>query len=264
MEIKVRTLDETRAERVTIAVAPGQSAVIEIVDSAPSERLYTAEEVGDAQASEAELVAAPLRRRIAELVEEVNRRISEVTGYVIQRDEALDKVSALETERDDLKSQAAEFNRQRNQAVTDMETAQQAREIETKRAQGYDRDRKTERDRADQNRAWAERTEARLTDAIRSGDKARADLAAAQLRIDDLVARVHNQNKRLEDAQAAWQIQRDKSKRRALKLRAVGKLVHASHVDPCMATDPHSPMAVIVRGVRSALIGPPTPPSATA
>lgn len=32
-----------------------------------SDRLYTAREVGDAQASEAELVSAPLRRRIAEL-----------------------------------------------------------------------------------------------------------------------------------------------------------------------------------------------------
>lgn len=53
MEITVRTAEEIAADRVTIEVNGA--------------RLYTAAEVGDAQASEAELVAAPLRRRIVEL-----------------------------------------------------------------------------------------------------------------------------------------------------------------------------------------------------
>lgn len=42
-----------------------------------SSRLYTAEEVGDAQASEAELVATPLRRRVAELEAELSRKTAE-------------------------------------------------------------------------------------------------------------------------------------------------------------------------------------------
>jgi hypothetical protein len=54
----VRTLAEVHADRVTVTVT---------LNDAPSSlagRLYTAEEVGDFQASEAELVAQPLRTRI--------------------------------------------------------------------------------------------------------------------------------------------------------------------------------------------------------
>lgn len=54
----IRTLAEVHADRVTVTVT---------LDDSLSGRLYTAEEVGDFQASEAELVAGPLRRRVAEL-----------------------------------------------------------------------------------------------------------------------------------------------------------------------------------------------------
>jgi chromosome segregation ATPase len=60
MEITVRTAEEIAADRVTIEVNGA--------------RLYTAAEVGDAQASEAELVAEPLRRRIEELTQSVDAR----------------------------------------------------------------------------------------------------------------------------------------------------------------------------------------------
>lgn len=260
MEIKVRTLDETRAERVTIAVAPGQRAVIEIVDSAQSgtDRLYTNEEVAALQASEAELVAKPLRARIAELVEEVNRRIKDAADHHIERDEALDKVSALETHRDELRRQLA--------------TAQHARKIETDRADAaekrvaeteeawrvqcsrvgeYDRDRHTEQARADQNREWAERAEKHLDDAVRAGDKARADLAEAQRTVDVLA-------RELGLVKAA-------SKRRALKLRAIGKLVHGPNVNAHLGynadSEHYDDMVRIVKGVRQALITPPTPPA---
>jgi chromosome segregation ATPase len=64
----VRTLAEVHADRVTVTVT---------FDDAMSERLYTAAEVGDAQAGEAELVAKPLQRRIAELESELVRRTIE-------------------------------------------------------------------------------------------------------------------------------------------------------------------------------------------
>jgi hypothetical protein len=113
MQIKIKTYDETRENRVSVEVPEGQRFDIElsgeyritnrVIDGAPStERLYTAEEVGDLQASEAELVAAPLRTRI----------------------------NALE-----------------NQVVN------------------LDSDRMTERARADRNREWAERAEAKLAEA---------------------------------------------------------------------------------------------------
>lgn len=96
-------------------------------DGGLSERLYTAAEVGDLQASEAELVAEPLRTRI----------------------------NALE-------------NRVRN----------------------LDHDRHTERDRADQNKAWAERAEAngaRLSAALVQAEK---DRDSARRRVAELEAQL--------------------------------------------------------------------------
>ncbi len=74
----VRTLEEVQGSRLAVnirevAFAGNELTVRLTVDGALSEveglgsRLYTAEEVGDLQASEAELVAEPLRRRVAEL-----------------------------------------------------------------------------------------------------------------------------------------------------------------------------------------------------
>lgn len=73
MEIEIKTLDESRAVYVR-------------VDGA---RLYTPAEVGDAQAGEAELVAAPLRDRVREL--EV--RISELSGSLFTARQGLSSES---------------------------------------------------------------------------------------------------------------------------------------------------------------------------
>lgn len=70
MEIKVKTAEEFRDAHVTIEIRAADQGEAALV----AERLYTAAEVGDAQASEAELVAAPLRRRIEELVVAVQAR----------------------------------------------------------------------------------------------------------------------------------------------------------------------------------------------
>lgn len=59
MEVTIRTLDQAREERVTIEVNGA--------------RVYTAAEVGDAQASEAELVSTFLRRELAEVRRELAR-----------------------------------------------------------------------------------------------------------------------------------------------------------------------------------------------
>lgn len=119
MEIRVRTYDEISSERVRIEVAPGQRATIDIVDGEVStglaSRLYTAAEVGDAQASEAELVATPLRRRIAELERTLAREVNRNTDLEAELDqvkkdrdarlEHLDKAELYQCER------AAEYRR---------------------------------------------------------------------------------------------------------------------------------------------------------
>jgi hypothetical protein len=90
MEITVRTAEEIAADRVTIEVNGA--------------RLYTAAEVGDAQASEAELVAEPLRRRIVELEtaldardlaaegeeSEARRRVIELTAELAEQRQRAD------------------------------------------------------------------------------------------------------------------------------------------------------------------------------
>jgi DNA repair exonuclease SbcCD ATPase subunit len=90
----------------------------------PAARLYTAEEVGNAQASEAELVAAPLRRRI----EELERTLAESRELVDFKTRVADQ---LDEDRAKLHDKVRE----------------------------YDRDRKTERDRADRMTAQANRME---------------------------------------------------------------------------------------------------------
>lgn len=68
MEIRIRTHEELRADRVTVEITGTGAEVTEFAETRlPSRNLYTDEEVANLQASEAELVADPLRRRIAEL-----------------------------------------------------------------------------------------------------------------------------------------------------------------------------------------------------
>lgn len=56
--------------------------------AAEEQRLYTAAEVGDAQASEAELVATPLRRRIAELERTLAREVNRNTDLEAELEKA--------------------------------------------------------------------------------------------------------------------------------------------------------------------------------
>lgn len=153
----IRTLAEIHADGTVLRVTA------EDVARPTGERLYTAREVGDLQASEAELVAAPLRRKLAEVERELARRTEE-------RDER-------EAARAGQERRVAELERLLAQAVTRedaleikvrgllAEVAAEGGRIEwlEERVRLYDEDRRTERDRADSNRAWAERAENRLS-----------------------------------------------------------------------------------------------------
>jgi len=124
------------------------------VSNGLSSRLYTAEEVGNLQASEAELVAAPLRRRVAEL----ERTLAESRELV------------------ELKNQVAD-------------------DIDVDRAELHDKVR-AERDRADQNKAWAERAEA-------NGSQLSAALVEAEKQRDSARRRVAELDKQLDSYQRA-------------------------------------------------------------
>jgi DNA-binding helix-hairpin-helix protein with protein kinase domain len=70
MEIRLKTAEEFHAAHVTIEIRATPEEATEV-----SQRLFTADEVGHYQGTEAELVAAPLRRRIGELETALARSI---------------------------------------------------------------------------------------------------------------------------------------------------------------------------------------------
>jgi hypothetical protein len=163
-----------------------------------SERLYTAAEVGDLQASEAELVAEPLRRRIAELEAKA--------GYAKWCEEN-DRARAAERRVAELEKSLAESRelvefKTRVADEIDADRAKlhgQVREWKLK-AEGWDHDRHTERDRADQNKAWAERAELRLAQDAEAHAKALAEVKRDRdLRLEELEAAERYQCERAEE-----------------------------------------------------------------
>lgn len=208
----IRTLVEIQGGRVSIReTGTGQTEVSVIVDGALSEveglgsRLYTAEKVGDLQASEAELVAAPLRRRIAELMGQVREYDRDRTTERDRADQnkawaerAEAEVDRLKTGRREDHEEIEELRRQRDSALDDLEKVKTQRD--------------DERERALQNKEWAERAELRLSkdtesymrqirelrDSLEARDRllesATRDLNNVVRHRDELNAKVHGPN----------------------------------------------------------------------
>lgn len=186
MEIEIKTLDEVRDERVQVVITLDGATSTD-----PARRLYTAQEVGELQASEAELVAAPLRREISMLkldVDSLQRQLAEandrceknahvalegrqlVVELERQRAELTSAMDAQEInhlrETDELRSILRQVNHEKRNLEDALVKSQEATALALNQRNEYDRDRKTERDRADQNKAWAERAEAKVADLL--------------------------------------------------------------------------------------------------
>lgn len=220
--------------RETYQIEPGRTVTVTIEASdGPAERLYTAREVGDLQASEAELVAAPLRTEINALknrLETVGRARREAEEKLAQRPTELDW-AAVRAERDAANGRAARLERELARRTEEREERERARagqearvrELERLLALGaaredaleikvrgllgelaerdnrieyldekvrlYDEDRHTERDRADRNRAWAERAENSV--ARMAGEKREAIQALAE-KLGQVAGAVHS------------------------------------------------------------------------
>lgn len=83
MEIRIRTHEELRTDRVTIEITGTGAEVREVAEDWEA-KLYTDGEVANLQASEAELVAGPLRRRIAELERTLAASVKRETDLEVQ------------------------------------------------------------------------------------------------------------------------------------------------------------------------------------
>lgn len=183
MEIRIKTAEEFRDAHVTIEVNG-----IRVPLDARVERLYTPAEVGAAQASEAELVAAPLRRRVTELEGEIRRMDDQISGQT-ERAGQLDRRNAQLTEelirrtheRDEREKARANLEAETNERIMG-----HVREADRLRTKIRELDRRNaeiavelarERERATDNREWAERAESRLAAHA-------ADLKVAERKLD--------------------------------------------------------------------------------
>src|SRR5688572_14213 len=168
MEIKIRTHEEFRADRVTIEIT-GTNAEV---------RRYTDGEVANLQASEAELVAQPLRDRIAELEEA--RELAE-SGYPSELDWA-----AVRAERDTLREKLARRENEINQLKGQIA--------------GYDHDRRTERDRADRITREHEACAGKLDLREKDADTFRRQRNELETQVKELEAKVKGLDRTLAES----------------------------------------------------------------
>lgn len=199
----IRTLIEIQGGRVNVQETHEETTVTVTIDGALSnpaelaeaavryerERLYTAAEVGDLQAGEAELVAAPLRRRVAALtadldshkrtVRQVNEMLDESRDKLVKRDEQVTalvaRIRELEADRNRWRGTTTDATNTLDFCQGELAEARQKRDMF--KAQAYSENERaatlkimadTERERADQNKEWAERTEARVIELERA------------------------------------------------------------------------------------------------
>jgi hypothetical protein len=216
MEIEIKTMDDFWDGRVKIEIraTPGEAEVVAERLCEGSECPRMAEARQDLLAQIAELVqsvdardrllatATKERNEARETVEVQRQRVADLeadleryqTAHVCTSRCSINSHVAFEGSRivKDLERELAE-SRQSTQARDRLlATATEERDrfkagMETAEVQlkGYDEDRRTERDRADENREWAERAElncARLS----------AALVAAEKRLDRISGAVHN------------------------------------------------------------------------
>lgn len=141
MEIEIKTLDEVRDERVQVVIT-----VDGATSTDPARRLYTAQEVGELQASEAELVATPLRGQIAMLKLDVDSLQRQLAG-------AQRQIADLEPGKAELEAELARRTREREERETARAVLESELERERSRSRAFDIDRRTEKDRADRAQA---------------------------------------------------------------------------------------------------------------
>lgn len=109
-------------------------------------------------------------------VPEISRRLTGPGVADLSVGELAAEVQRLEAERDAEKQRANDWAERAGKALA----LEAERDALLLKVEGYDLDRHTEKQRADENRGWAERTEALLVNAQRDLDHARTKLTRIQ------------------------------------------------------------------------------------
>jgi chromosome segregation ATPase len=225
----IRTLIETREGRVTVNESAEGVTVTITHDSGestqlPSRNLYTDEKVAELQASEAKLVAEPLRRQVAELEagraadhEEIVALRKKVGLARLEGNAALlSRIRELENDRDRQREATSLALNDRNKA--NRELSEFRRKAEEFKVRAYDQN-----ERAAENQAWAERAEAngvRLSESLVAAEKS---LAEATTRAKDTANRLAEAEKDIDTL--------------SLKISKVSNAVHSPAILSALRSD---------------------------
>jgi hypothetical protein len=194
----IRTLVEIQGGRVSVReTGTGQTEISVTVDGElsgdrlPSRNLYTDDEVAAAQASEAELVSAPLRRRVSELENELARRTRE---------------------RDEREQARANLEKSLGEVITKLQEKVWVQwpvtgETEKERANQQETNWKLERDRADRLQARVNKADAEV-DRLKKGHvctrscRPNAHVAfTGRQRLEELERELHDETQRADQAE---------------------------------------------------------------
>lgn len=182
MEIRIKTPDEFLDDRVVIEVSGTPAEAREAVDRLIGHQTYSIEALRSKVVDlEKALTLATTsrefnRKRVVELENQLNGSRTKVRHQqaaieemkrvlVAERDQGTKdnkRIAELEADIARRIENAAELERQRDGLRAEVETLSGFRAAHLIKIEGYDQDRKTERDRADENQARAERAEALL------------------------------------------------------------------------------------------------------
>lgn len=221
MQLNIRTHDQISAERVSIEVAPGQTVDIRIVDdSVSTEPTFTADQVAKYQASEAELVAAPLVRRCAELEGERDKltaRVQEFADLLDSKEEAIgeyqDSLDRSQRAHAFQKTRADQFEKNLATARDSLRRMREAAESDARnmgalrhQVKSYDDDRHVEQGRAREWKIRAEEAEKEVQELKGSLNRTENELRIRTAERDGRESARASQERRANDAQAAYAI----------------------------------------------------------
>jgi DNA repair exonuclease SbcCD ATPase subunit len=220
----IRTLVEIRDGRVSIQETADETTVTVTVDGAPS-RSVDLDEVDR------------LNRYVRELGDRLQKRD---TAYVELEDELVRRTR----ERDE---------RERARAGLEKSLSEEIRKLRAQVAE-YDQDRKTEQNRANQNKAWAERTETELEKASQEISYHERTLKAREVEAEGRVGRRDRMILRLKG-----ELGQERRRVQAARESMTSPKVVEARENPVTARG--EVLAHSIRDALRALEGPPSPPT---
>lgn len=175
----LKTLVEVRAARVSVIEDDGGTTVSIMIPSASNDWGSTPDEANEA--GKVPLLGSQVEDLLAE-----NKRVSDwAHGLEVKVGELVADKDALLLKVKNMESDLSEYAEGLDISIDKVRALVAERDALLLKVEGYDNDRKTEKQRANENQGWAERTEAHLEVRTRERDEARANLSRIRVQVWD-------------------------------------------------------------------------------